>query len=78
MLCEGVGDGFVVLDPANDRYVRLNATGGWLFAALDSPQRVEQLAERLVAERGAPRDRALDDVLAFAGFLVSRGVLQAG
>lgn len=57
--------------------MRLNATGGWVFEALESPQTPEQLARRLVAERGAPAERALDDAVAFAADLVGRGVLRA-
>jgi hypothetical protein len=77
VLCERVGGEFVLLDPGNDRYVRLNATGGLLFDALETPQTAEELAGRL-RERGAPEDRALDDALAFASDLVRRGVVRAG
>lgn len=76
VLCERVGEGFVLLDPAHDRYVRLNATGGWLFEALEQPQPLADLAERLVRERGAPADRALEDAARFVGDLVRRGVVQ--
>jgi hypothetical protein len=77
VLCERVGDDFVLLDPGSDRYVRLNATGGLLFGALEIPQTAAQLAHRL-RERGAPEDRALDDALAFASDLVRRGVVRRG
>lgn len=78
MLAEPVGDGFVLLDPASDRYVRLNATGGWLFEQLEGAQTPADLAGKLRDERGAPAERALDDALAFAADLVRRGVLRAG
>lgn len=77
VLCEQAGTNYVLLDPERDRYVRLNTTGGWLFLALDAPRTPEQLARRLVAERGAPPERALADTLAFAADLVRRGVLRA-
>lgn len=76
VLAEPVGDGFVLLDPANDRYVRLNATGGWLFERLDEPRSPDDLAQQLRDERGAPAERALDDALEFAADLVRRGVLR--
>jgi hypothetical protein len=76
VLAEHVGGETVLLDPVADRYTRLNGTGAWLFERLAEPQTPAQLADDLIASRGAPADRALDDVLAFVGDLVRRGVVE--
>lgn len=76
VLAEHVGSETVLLDPVNDRYTRLNGTGAWLFDRLVEPRTAADLADELVTGCGAPADRALDDVLAFARDLVQRGVLE--
>ena len=75
VLAEQVGGETVLLDPVADRYTRLNGTGAWLFDRLAEPRTPRQLAEEMVAERGAPADRALGDTLAFLGDLVRRGAV---
>ena len=77
-LTEEVGGATVVLDPVADRYCRLNATGGFLFALLgDAPRTAGELAKELAASRGIDEDRALADVLVFAEDLVARGLVVA-
>lgn len=66
----------ILLDPVHDRYTRLNGTGAWLFEQLAEERTAAQLAEELIARRGAPSERALDDVLTFARDLVRRGVVE--
>jgi hypothetical protein len=77
VLAEEVGGTTVVLDPVADRYARLNATGGRLFAMLaEAPATARRLAAALAASAGIDEERALADVLAFAEDLVARGLLQ--
>jgi hypothetical protein len=76
-LAEQVGGATVVLDPVADRYCRLNATGGFLFALLeDGPRTPDQLARALAADRGIDPERALRDVIVFAEDLAARGLLE--
>ena len=75
-LAEEVGGATVVLDPVADRYCRLNATGGFLFARLGrEPATAGQLADAVVERSAIDRERALADVLAFAEQLLGRGLL---
>jgi hypothetical protein len=67
----------LILDPEAGRYVRLNATGGLLWAVLERPTGVAALADRLVEEHGLEHARALRDVRAFVEDLRARGLVSA-
>ncbi len=76
VLSERVGEATVAMDPVADRYTRLNATGGWLLDRLAEPVTPAELARDLAGEHGAPPERALPDVLDFAGDLLRRGLIE--
>lgn len=66
----------LVLDAANDRYVRLNDTGARLWALLEEPTPVSSLSEALARDWDIPPDRAEQDVKAFLESLASRGLVE--
>ena len=74
-ISERLGDETVFLEPEQDLYVRLNATGTRLWEALAEPASAERLAEVLAADFGLPPERALADVDAFVEGLVRRGLV---
>ena len=75
-LAERVGDATLILDPAADRYVRLNGTGGWIFGRLgDHPVTAAQLAPQHADAHGIAEDRTLEDVLSFLADLRRRGLV---
>jgi hypothetical protein len=59
------------------RYGTLNGTGAQLWELLESPKRVEDLIEHLVATRTVDADRAGADVRAFLAELLERGLVAA-
>ncbi len=67
----------VLLDIDEGVAVRLNRTGAWLWDELEKPQRVGDLARALSERFGVDEESALDDVVAFAGEMVGRGLLEA-
>jgi hypothetical protein len=71
-LAERVRGATVVLDPDRGRYVRLNATGGILWDALDEPTTIEGLAGRLAGDYGIDVERATADASAFVTALAER------
>jgi hypothetical protein len=72
---EPVGDATLVLDATGDRYVRLNRTGGWLFARLTAdPVTVDGLAPQFADAFDVPYEQAVEDVQAFLGDMVRRGL----
>jgi hypothetical protein len=74
-LAERVGDATVVLDPAADRYIRLNGTGGWVFGRLgDHAVSAAELAPAFADAFGVTHERALADVLHFLEDLCRRGL----
>jgi hypothetical protein len=73
---ETLGSEVVMLDPARDRYLRLNRTGGLLWTALEKPATVAELTERLATAEEIPADRAKVDVLAFLTKLMEQGAVQ--
>ena len=66
----------VLLDLEDKIAVRLNQTGAWLWERLEQPRTVSELADGLAAEFGIDRDRALDDVSAWAADLQRRSLLE--
>jgi Coenzyme PQQ synthesis protein D (PqqD) len=71
-LAEPVLGDLVVLDPATDRYVRLNSTAAALWEAIEAPTPVSELA-RIMADRFHIEDeRALADTTTFVRELAER------
>jgi hypothetical protein len=66
----------VILDPASDRYARLNATGRLMWEQLSAPRTLGELAAVLAAEYGIDERRALSDVTAFVEAMVARGLVE--
>jgi hypothetical protein len=66
----------VILDPDSDAYVRLNATGRWVWERLEAPQTVDSLARALAAEFEIDGPRALADVTGFVRGLLARGLVE--
>lgn len=73
---ETLGSEVVMLDPARDRYLRLNPTGSLVWDALDQPAPVSALAERLAEEEGIPAEAAAHDVLTFLNSMIEHGAVQ--
>ena len=71
-LAERVRGATVVLDPDRGRYVRLNATAGLLWDALEGPTTIEELAGRLTGDYGIEAARATADASAFVAALAER------
>lgn len=66
----------VLLHVGSGKAVRINSTGAWLWARLEQPAEVGELADALASEHGIDRQRALADVRAFARELASRDLIQ--
>jgi hypothetical protein len=74
-LAERVLGDLVVLDPATNRYVRLNATAAVLWEALAEPTSLAELAQ-IAAERfGVEHERALADATTFVRELAQRELI---
>ena len=67
-----------MLDPDSGRYVRLNATGGVLWEALETPTTIEELAGRLSGDYGIDAVRATADASAFVSALAERELVALG
>jgi Coenzyme PQQ synthesis protein D (PqqD) len=70
------GEG-VLLDADAGVALRLNSTGAWIWAQLEQPCRVEELANGLAQHFEIDSGRALDDVVAFAREMARRELLAA-
>jgi len=73
---ETLGSELVMLDPARDRYLRLNRTGGLIWVAMEEPATVAELAAGLAETEGIPRDLARRDVIAFVSNLIDHGAAE--
>jgi hypothetical protein len=73
---ETLGAEVVMLDPARDRYLRLNPTGSVLWNALEEPACPSELAGRLAEAEGIARDRAERDVLGFLNSMIEHGAVR--
>jgi Coenzyme PQQ synthesis protein D (PqqD) len=67
----------VLLDPDAGVALRLNSTGAWIWEQLDSPCRVQELANGLAQHFEIDPGRALDDVVAFAREMARHELLAA-
>jgi Coenzyme PQQ synthesis protein D (PqqD) len=76
VISERFDDETLVLEPTDDRYVRLNATGSRLWELLQAPIGLSELAGVLAAECHLDNDRAQADVLAFVSSLADRGLIE--
>lgn len=74
-LAEHVLGDLVVLDPATNRYVRLNATAAVLWEALSEPTSVAGLAQIAADRFGVAEERALADATAFVRDLAARDLV---
>ena len=76
LIAEHLLDETVVLDPASDAYVRLNATGRWLWDRLSTPQTLHALAIAIATEFHVDETRALEDARVFVRGLLERGLVD--
>lgn len=75
-LIERVDDEWIVLDPARDRYLRLNRSGAALWDRLAAAATAAELAAHLERVVGAPAGRAAADVAAFLESLTAYGLIE--
>ncbi|MGW4528066.1 PqqD family protein [Amycolatopsis sp. NPDC004378] len=73
-----VGDGEILLDPANGEFLRLNPSAVCFFEGLRAGLSEEQIAERVSALFGIDDRRARHDVGVFAAGLRARGAIRGG
>jgi hypothetical protein len=73
---ETLGDEVVMLDPGEDRYLRLNRTGSLLWNQLQRPAKIEELAAGLAAAEEIPVERAQADTIAFVEQLIAHGAVR--
>ena len=76
LVTEPMDGGIVMLDPAADRYLRLNATGRLIWEALAEPATVTDLARLLSERTGISADRAEADAVSFVDGLVEFGAAR--
>jgi hypothetical protein len=67
----------VLLDVEAETAVRLNSTGAWIWAQLEQPRQVGDLASGLAERFEIDQSRARDDVIAFAREMTRRELLAA-
>jgi hypothetical protein len=72
---EGIGREAVVMHLDRDLFVRLNATGRWLWDQLERPRTIAELSELLVERYPAGADRAAADVESFVSALAERDLV---
>jgi hypothetical protein len=72
-----VGDETVLLDLASGMYFGLDGVGQCIWESVGAGRSLGEIAARVVAEYDVDEAQAQADVLAFAGELVSRGLLAA-
>lgn len=75
LVSDRFGEETVVLDPEQDRYVRLNRSGTLLWDALDQPASCGELARRLAQATGVSPERARADAAAFLRLVAGKGLL---
>lgn len=75
VLWRGTCDRVIILVPASGELITLQATAGDLWAALEFPGSLGELAERLAAVYDAPAERIAGDVKPALDELARRGAL---
>ena len=75
-LAQRLEDELLVLDPASERFVRLNETGISIWEALERPQSLAALAAGIARRYGIDDDRALADATAFVAALHARDLVS--
>lgn len=76
MLAEFSADESIVLDVEAGRYHQVNATGSFIWKALENDQTDDEIVEGLVAEFDVSRERATASLRTFLDNLASRGFLK--
>jgi len=76
LLVESLAGQTVMLDPEQDRYLRLNETGGLLWDALAEPRPLADLGAHLAAETGIDAERATSDATEFVHRLLEFGAAR--
>ena len=76
MLADFSADESIVLDVEAGRYHQLNATGAFIWKALENEKTDDQIVEGLVEEFAVSRERASASLRAFLDNLASRGFLN--
>jgi Coenzyme PQQ synthesis protein D (PqqD) len=69
-------DEAVVLNPDSNAYVRLNATGRWVWDRLEGPQTIDSLGRMFAAEFELDGEWALAEVRAFVDGLLQRDLVD--
>lgn len=67
-----------VVGAADTKLVQINETGAVLWAYLDQPRPLGQLADRLVTEFQVERPQALEDCRTFVESMLTRGLIVQG
>jgi pyrroloquinoline quinone biosynthesis protein D len=68
----------VLLGPASERYVGLDPVAADVWAALDVPRTVAQLAAALAARYDAPPDQIAADIAPMLAQLEDEGLVERG
>ncbi|MGH2955608.1 MAG: PqqD family protein [Solirubrobacterales bacterium] len=76
LIVESLSGQTVMLDPEQDRYLRLNETGGMIWDALAEPRALSELAAHLAAKTGIDSERAATDATAFVRRLLELGAAR--
>jgi hypothetical protein len=72
---EGIGREAVVMHLDRDLFVRLNATGRWLWDQLDRPRTIAELSDLMAERYPSAADRAAADVESFVSALAERDLV---
>jgi hypothetical protein len=68
----------VLLGPASERYVGLDPVAADVWAALETPRTLADLAAVLAAQYDAPPERIAADIAPMLAQLVDEGLLERG
>jgi hypothetical protein len=71
-----LGDEAVILGTRDDVYYGLDRVGARIWDLVQEPRLLDDVADVIAAEFAVERERALADLLALAGELVDRGLLD--
>lgn len=71
-----VGEEAVILGLSRGRYYGLNEVGLFIWRLLQTPRRLSEICDQVVAAYQVDRERAEADVLELVGRLVEEGLVQ--